>query len=132
MDDYPKTMIEFEQRFITKDASGLSLIPAIKESVQPQSEVRTDGWEGYGQLASSGYKHTMISKTADVVDNLLPLVNLTVSLLKRWLQGTHQGAPQPSYLNYYFDEFVFRFFFLAIAWLIILSAPLTGHEYCPG
>ncbi len=38
------------------DASGQRLIPAIIESVQPNSEVFTDAWEGYSQLASSGYK----------------------------------------------------------------------------
>lgn len=92
-----------------KDASGQSLIPAVKESVQPNSEVRTDGWTGYGELSSSGYKHKIIRKTADVGDNLLPLANLVASLLKRWLQGTHHGAPRPSHLDYYLDEFVFRF-----------------------
>jgi hypothetical protein len=40
---------------------------------------------------------------------LLPRVNLTASLLKRWLLGTHQGAVQPSHLDYYLDEFTFRF-----------------------
>lgn len=55
------------------------------------------------------YKHTIIRQTADVGDNLLPLVNLTVYLLKRWLQGTHQGAPRPSHLDYYLSEFVLRF-----------------------
>lgn len=92
-----------------KNASGASLIPAIKESIEPQSEVRTDGWEGYSQLSSSDYKHTIIRKTADVGDNLLPLANLVTSLLKRWLIGTHQGRPAPSHLDYYLDEFVFRF-----------------------
>jgi transposase-like protein len=92
-----------------KDASGQSLIPAIKESVKPNSEVRTDGWEGYGKLSSSGYAHKVIRKTADVGENLLPVANLVASLLKRWLQGTHHGAPRPSHLDYYLDEFVFRF-----------------------
>jgi len=92
-----------------KDATGKSLIPAIKDSIKPKSEVRTDGWEGYSQLSNSGYKHTIIRKTADIGDNLLPLANLTVSLLKRWLQGTHQGASRGSHLDYYLDEFVFRF-----------------------
>jgi transposase-like protein len=92
-----------------KDASGASLIPAVKDSVQPQSEVRTDGWEGYSQLSNTGYNHKIIRKTADIGNNLLPLANLTVSLLKRWLQGTHQGAPRSSHLDYYLDEFVFRF-----------------------
>ena len=30
-------------------------------------------------------------------------------LLKRWLLGTHQGAIGHEYLDYYLDEFTFRF-----------------------
>ena len=92
-----------------KDASGANLIPAIKESVQPKSEVRTDGWEGYNQLSTSGYAHTIIRKTTEVGENLLPLANRVTSLLKRWLIGTHQGKPSAFYLDYYLAEFVFRF-----------------------
>jgi len=92
-----------------KDASGKSLIPAIKESVQANSEIHTDGWEGYSQLSTSGYKHKIIRETADVGKNLLPYANRVISLMKRWLQGTHQGAVRPSHLSYYLDEFVFRF-----------------------
>jgi hypothetical protein len=32
----------------------------------------------------------------------------TVSLLKRWLLGTHAGAVKPKHLQAYLDEFVFR------------------------
>ena len=32
-----------------------------------------------------------------------------VSLLKRWLLGTHQGAIARAHLDYYLDEFTFRF-----------------------
>ena len=92
-----------------KNASGESLIPAVKESVQPKNQVCTDGWQGYSQLSDSGYKHTIIRKTADVGENLLPLANRVAALLKSWLQGTHQGAPEESHLQYYLDEFVFRF-----------------------
>ena len=31
------------------------------------------------------------------------------SLLKRWLLGTHQGAVSRAHLDYYLDEFTFRF-----------------------
>ena len=34
---------------------------------------------------------------------------LVVSLLKRWLMGTLHGGTQPQYLDYYLDEFTFRF-----------------------
>lgn len=92
-----------------KDASGDSLMPAVKESVRSESEVRTDGWEGYSQLSTAGYRHKIIRKTAAVGENLLPLVNRVAALLKRWLLGTHQGKPAPSHLDYYLHEFVFRF-----------------------
>jgi transposase-like protein len=92
-----------------KNASGASLIRVIKDSIQLHSEIRTDGWEGYSSLSSSDYKHVIIRKTADVGENLLPLANRVTALLKRWLQGTHQGAVLPSHLGYYLDEFVFRF-----------------------
>jgi len=36
-------------------------------------------------------------------------VHLVVSLLKRWLGGTHQGAVSLQHLDYYLDEFTFRF-----------------------
>jgi transposase-like protein len=92
-----------------KDASGASLIPAVKESIRSGSEVRTDGWEGYSQLSTAGYSHKIIRTTADAGENLLPLVNRVADLLKRWLLGTHQGKPAPSHLDYYLHEFVFRF-----------------------
>lgn len=39
----------------------------------------------------------------------LPCVHRVASLLKRWLMGTHQGAVRPEHLDYYLDEFTFRF-----------------------
>ena len=41
--------------------------------------------------------------------HLLPRVHRVVSLLKRWLLGPHQGAVGPEHLDYYLDEFTFRF-----------------------
>lgn len=35
--------------------------------------------------------------------------HLVISLFKRWLIGTHHVTPRPSHLDYYLDEFVFRF-----------------------
>jgi hypothetical protein len=40
---------------------------------------------------------------------LLPAVHRVAALLKRWLLGTHQGAVHPAHLDYYLDEFTFRF-----------------------
>jgi hypothetical protein len=51
----------------------------------------------------------MVSKRIDLGDNLLPLANRVASLLQRWLLGTHQGAVRHPHLDYYLDEYTFRF-----------------------
>jgi len=92
-----------------RDASGQSLQAAVEKAVESGSTVRTDGWSGYNGLSDLGYVHDVVRTSADVGKNLLPLANRVASLLKRWLLGTHQGAVRPSHLDYYLDEFTFRF-----------------------
>jgi transposase-like protein len=91
------------------NASAGSLCLAVKEGIQPGSIVCTDGWEGYTPLKKFGYIHNIIREKSHVGDNLLPLANRVASLLKRWLLGTHQGSFRFSHLDYYLDEFTFRF-----------------------
>ena len=91
------------------DASGPTLQAAIKGLIAPESRVRTDAWAGYSGLEAGGYSHEVVRQAITVGDNLLPLANRVASLLKRWLLGTHQGAVRPSHLDYYRDEFTFRF-----------------------
>lgn len=91
------------------DASAASLESAVRKVIQPGTRVETDDWSGYNGLSGLGYKHKVIQPSAEVGDNLLPRVNLVASLLKRWLLGTHQGAVRPSHLDYYLDEYTFRF-----------------------
>lgn len=91
------------------DASAKSLNNAVKSSIEPNATVCTDGWKGYNQLSKLGYDHNVIRKTSDVGKNLLPSANIVISLLKRWLLGIHQGAVKISHLDYYLDEFTFRF-----------------------
>lgn len=89
------------------DVTRTTLTAAVQDLVLPGSTVETDGWSGYGGLAAAGYQHTVIR--SEVSDDLLPHVHLVVSLLKRWLLGTHQGGVQVSHLDYYLDEYTFRF-----------------------
>lgn len=92
-----------------RDAFAASLLPAIAEAVEPGSVARTDGWKGYNSLDQQGYIHEIARKEADVGENLLPCCNRVASLLKRWLLGTHQGAVSHEHLDYYLDEYTFRF-----------------------
>lgn len=60
-------------------------------------------------MSALGYQRQVVRAEASVGENLLPLANRVASLLKRWLLGTHQGAVRPTHLDYYLDEFTFRF-----------------------
>lgn len=91
------------------NAAAASLEPAVQAAVEPGTRIQTDDWSGYGGLRKLGYAHELIQPAAELGDNLLPRVNLVASLLKRWLLGTHQGAVSPGHLDYYLDEFTFRF-----------------------
>ena len=93
------------------DVSGASLVPFVCDVVKPGSEVLTDGWGGYNDLAKHGYRHsrTVLSETGDPAHVAMPGVHRIASLLKRWLLGTHQGAVSGKHLDYYLDEYTFRF-----------------------
>lgn len=94
------------------NASGISLKHFVTKSVEPGSVVHTDGWEGYGDWLTPGYVHEVTilkGKKKDAATELLPRVHRVASLLKRWLMGTHQGAVSREHLDYYLDEFTFRF-----------------------
>lgn len=58
-----------------------------------------------------GYQHTVkiIRGSGQTAHKLLPRVHRVSSLLKRWLLSTHQGAVSMKHLDYYLDEFTFRF-----------------------
>jgi transposase-like protein len=93
-----------------KDASSKTLTNAVQEMVQLGSTVRTDGWRGYVDLEKQGYQHTVVTHSeVQPGEDPTALVHRIVSLLKRWLLGTHQGGHQFSHLHYYLDEFTFRF-----------------------
>lgn len=95
---------------VVPDATKKSLQGFIKENVEMGSTVITDGWSSYASLGKEGYVH-VIPKKFEVTDekNILPHVHMIVSLLKRWLLGTHQGAVGETHLQAYLDEYVFRF-----------------------
>ena len=93
------------------DVSADSLLPFVREAVAPGAIVHTDGWKGYAGLAEAGYKHkvSVISAGPDPAHVVMPRVHRVAALLKRWLLGTHQGGIKVQHLDYYLDEFTFRF-----------------------
>ncbi|MBV8947309.1 MAG: IS1595 family transposase [Solirubrobacterales bacterium] len=83
----------------------------VLDHVARGSEVRTDAWTGYDHIGRYRFDHvvTNMSSDGDPAHVALPHVHLVASLLKRWMLGTHQGAISHAQLDYYLDEFTFRF-----------------------
>ena len=95
---------------IIEDASAQSLEHAIRKNINKGSLIQTDGWPGYKNFTSIGYGHNIVCKGDTEMDkNLLPFCHTVASLVKRWLLGTHQGGVSHKHLEYYLDEFTFRF-----------------------
>jgi transposase-like protein len=94
------------------DVSGTSLVSFINATVEPGTEVRTDGRHRYYGLSEQGYKHHHaidISSSVDPAHVSLPGVHSVASLLKRWLLSTHQGSLTAEHLDIYLNEFSLRF-----------------------
>jgi len=93
------------------DVSSDSLVPFICDAVKSGSEILTDGWTGYNDLNEHSYTHSraVLSKIGDPAHVAMPGVHRIAALLKRWLLGIHQGAVSGKHLEYYLDEYTFRF-----------------------
>ena len=92
-------------------ASKQQLHGFIQEAVEPDSTIHTDGWEGYVGLEALGYRHEydFVATSSQSASELLPRVHRVAALLKRWLIGNACGAVSREHLDYYLDEYTFRF-----------------------
>lgn len=88
---------------VIPDASAVSLNDFTIRNIAQDSIVKTDDWRGYVDLPVTGYQRQILPTEQ------MKLPHLVASLLKRWLLGTYQGAVRPSHIEYYLDEYTFRF-----------------------
>ena len=91
------------------DVTKASLHGFIAEAVEPGSTLITDGLNIYQGMKEYLHRPIVVKGQSADASTLLPGVHRVASLLKRWLLGTHQGAVGHDYLDYYLDEFTFRF-----------------------
>jgi transposase-like protein len=118
-------------------ATEAQALPFICDVVEPGSIVRTDGSWIYQSLEQHGYvREKSVQLGSDIPAHVtMPAVHRIAALLKRWLLGTHQGSVHPSQLDYYLDEFTFRFnrrssrsrglLFYRLLEQAVLTAPVT-------
>jgi transposase-like protein len=98
-------------RFALADAPGsLGLVDFACATVEPGATIRTDGARMLRRLAGLGYVHeyTTVYNSPDKSQEL-PGVHMVASLLKRWLVGTLHYRVSDKHLEYYLDEYAFRF-----------------------
>ncbi len=126
------------------DASASSLQGFLARNVVRPATVATDGWAGYRGLDVKGYTHEPVNLASTWGDAALrlPGIHLVFGLAKRWLLGTHHGAVSPKHLQWYLDEYVFRFNrrtarsishrFARLIEQAVLTKPTTYHAISHG
>jgi hypothetical protein len=79
------------------DASAESLIPFIKDSVQPGSTIHTDGWLGYAPLDPNGYQHkvTFLKGKKKTPSALMPRVHRVIKRVPAQVGGRKRGDHTP-------------------------------------
>jgi len=78
--------------------------------IAPGARVVTDGLASYDadSLGSRPHEAKVQTKAERRENDAIQSCHWTISLLKRWLLGTHAGAVAPKHLQAYLDEFAFR------------------------
>ena len=93
-----------------EQADRICINKFIKNNIETRSTIITDGWKGYTDLNKMKYIHIIEEKTVKLdKDDITPNIHKIASLLKRWLLGTHQNYTSPEQLNYYLNEYAFRY-----------------------
>ena len=94
---------------VIPDTKVETLQPAIRETVEPNSQLYTDAWASYRGL-DKDYKHDVINHAVEYVrDNVHTNgIENFWSLLKRTIKGTYVSV-EPFHLGRYLDEQAFRF-----------------------
>ena len=94
------------------DAPGSKqLVDFARATAAPGSLIRTDGARMFRVLGQEGYTHQYVSGYSSPAPGhvTLPGPHRVASLLKRWNAGTHHYRVEREHLQYYLDEFTFRF-----------------------
>jgi transposase-like protein len=99
-------------RLAVAEAPGSKqLVDFARTTVAPGALIRTDGARMFRVLGQEGYTHNYVSgySSPEPGHVTLPGPHRVASLLKRWNAGTHHYRVEREHLQYYLDEFAFRF-----------------------
>jgi transposase-like protein/Zn ribbon nucleic-acid-binding protein len=127
--------VEIDEAFVGSKGAGKSLVLVATETdgrvrmaqavnndaetlkrfadaqIEPEASVTTDGHAGYNDKSLGDRPHDAVvqTKAERAEGDALQHSHWAISLLKRWLFGTHGSAVSTKYLQAYLDEYVFRY-----------------------
>jgi transposase len=97
---------------VVPNAQRTTLLPIVKDNVEPGSTVYTDEMRSYALLAREGFTHRTIAHSLDmyvVGDIHTNTVEGYFGLIKGGLNGVYRGAVRRHLLQSYLDEYSFRY-----------------------
>ena len=109
---HPKGLGRVRMRTIDSSDRKLEIFDFAADTIAPGAVLFTDGAGHYNGLATAAditHEAIALSHHPDPAHELLPAVHRVASLLKRWLAGTLHHGQSTRHLDYYLDEFTFRF-----------------------
>jgi transposase-like protein len=108
---HPKGLGRVRMRQITALRKA-DIFDFATDVIEPGSVLFTDGsnhYLGLGDHADITHEQIELVHADEPAHAMLPAVHRVASLLKRWLAGTLHYGQSSTHLDYYLDEFTFRF-----------------------
>jgi len=109
---HPKGLGRVRLARIDSSQRKAEIFDFAKANIAPGTILYTDGDRLYNDLPSQldiTHERLVLINATEKAHRLLPAVHRVASLLKRWLAGTLHNGWSVEHLDYYLDEFTFRF-----------------------
>jgi transposase-like protein len=109
---HPKGLGRVRMRRIDSRHRKEEIFAFAAETIAAGTVLYTDGaatYRGIDRHAGVTHEPIALVHATDPAHRMLPAVHRVASLLKRWLAGTLHYGQSASHLDYYLDEYTFRF-----------------------
>lgn len=106
----PDRKVGFIKMILMKDLTAAAINDKVKENVDQDSEITSDGYRGYNKLKEVIANHIVIiepDKTKSAKQ--FPWVNRVISNAKKMLLGIHHNVINEKYIQNYLNEFCYKF-----------------------
>ena len=104
----PQRKVRHAKMFQMEDLKAQTIEKEITEHVDPESEVKTDGYRSYSRLKDKVKKHEQVTASGKNATKELPWVHIVISNAKRLFLGIHHMI-KDTYLQNYLNEFCYKF-----------------------